>query len=111
MNQQCVPPYRYGRGPTNLPTPEETPPGKTGGCGRDAWGHAMPWGYQRVRQPLVIPHCSHPEEERRPALLHRLQKTNSCHKEGLSPTAPDWQQSGHAGCSQMVSTIDLMSGY
>jgi hypothetical protein len=53
--------------------PRRPPPGKTGGCGRGAQGHAMKWGYRRVRQPLVIPR--HPEEERGPVLMCRLQET------------------------------------
>jgi hypothetical protein len=40
--------------PTRQP-PEEAPPSKTGGCVLHARGHAMTCGYQRVRQPLVIP--------------------------------------------------------
>jgi hypothetical protein len=45
------------------------------------------WGYRRVRQPLVIPRHSRPEEQG-PALLRGLQKTEG-HKERLFPTAPD----------------------
>jgi hypothetical protein len=48
--------------------------GKLGRCGRDSQAYAMTLGYQRVRQPMVIPHHSR-LEGRRPALLHRLQET------------------------------------
>jgi hypothetical protein len=44
---------RYGRDPTDPPTPVETPPRKGGGRGQDAQEHATTWGYQR--QPLVFP--------------------------------------------------------
>jgi hypothetical protein len=65
------------------PTPEETPPGKTVRCGRDARGHAVICGYRRVREPLIIPHRSCLKEVQGPALLYRLQEIKWCNKEGL----------------------------
>jgi hypothetical protein len=53
----------------------------------------------KVRQPLVIPHHSCPEE-RGPALLRRLQKTIRCLKEGQFPTAP----------ARIGGTLDTLAG-
>jgi hypothetical protein len=50
-------------GPIDSPTPEKAPLSKRGICARDAQKHATTWSYRRVRQPLVIPCRSHPEEE------------------------------------------------
>jgi hypothetical protein len=48
---------------TDPPTPEETPLGKTDGYGGDIRGHATTRGYRRVKQLLLIPRRSRPEEQ------------------------------------------------
>jgi hypothetical protein len=61
----------------------------------------MIWDYRRVRQPLVFPCHSCPEEDWVPALLCRLQEMKR-HKERLFPAAPDWWHSGDTGWGQVV---------
>jgi hypothetical protein len=102
--RQSVQPYRYGRGSINSPTPEETPPNKTVGCGRDARRYVMTWGNRRVKQPLVIPCLPCLEGEGRLALLHRYRKLNDITRKDCFPLSRI-DDTGQAGWSQMVSTL------
>jgi hypothetical protein len=85
MERQSVSLYRYGRGLTDPPTPEEGPPSKTGGHERDDRGHATMWGDRKDRQPLVILVRKNGDL----CFCMDYRKLNGVIRKDLFPTAPD----------------------
>jgi hypothetical protein len=71
--------------------------------------HVTAWGYQRVRQPLVIPRRSRPEE-RGPALLRGLQETER-HRERLFTLLQFDDILDTFDGARQFSTLDLNSRY